>query len=294
MTTTMQLFKPYSLNVRGHLMTIHQPWVMAIVNVTPDSFYADSRANSQQELLQRVQQAVEQGADVIDVGACSTRPGSQSASEDEELARLQWALPLVRGVLPDHVLLSVDTFRATVAARCVQHWGADVVNDISGGTLDNQMFDTIARLRCPYVLTHTRGTPDTMQQHAHYDDVTADVLQWLARRLDDLRQRGVADVIVDPGFGFAKQTTHNYQLLRNLSMLHVLNAPLLVGVSRKRMVWQPLGITASDAVNGTTVLNTVALMAGAHILRVHDVREAVQARTLLHHLLHDNAPLTDY
>ena len=275
----MQPFRTYSLNLNGRLVLIDRPWVMGIINVTPDSFYSASRVNDEAALVERVRQMVADGADVLDVGACSTRPDSQSVDAQSEMQRLQWALAVIRREAPD-VLISVDTFRADVARRCVEQWGADIINDISGGTLDEEMFSTVARLGVPYVLTHTRGTPATMSSMTDYGDVAADVLEWMARRIDELRQMGVADVIADPGFGFAKDVEQNYRLLTCLDAFHALNAPLLVGVSRKRMVYMPLGITPDEALNGTTVVNTMALERGAHILRVHDVKAAVQAVTL--------------
>lgn len=275
----MQPFRTYSLNLNGRLVLIDRPWVMGIINVTPDSFYSASRVNDEAALVERVRQMVADGADVLDVGACSTRPDSQSVDAQGEMQRLQWALAVIRREAPD-VVISVDTFRADVARRCVEQWGADIINDISGGTLDEEMFSTVASLGVPYVLTHTRGTPATMSSMTDYGDVAADVLEWMARRIDELRQMGVADVIVDPGFGFAKDVEQNYRLLTCLDAFHALNAPLLVGVSRKRMVYMPLGITPDEALNGTTVVNTMALERGAHILRVHDVKAAVQAVTL--------------
>ena len=275
----MQPFKPYSLNLKGQLVPIDRPWVMGIVNVTPDSFYSGSRVADEQTLIERVQTMLAEGADVIDVGACSTRPGSESVDARGEMERLEWALAAIRRAAPD-AIVSVDTYRAEVARRCVEQWGADIINDISGGTLDEEMFSTVASLGVPYVLTHTRGTPATMSSMTDYGDVAADVLEWMARRIDELRQMGVADVIADPGFGFAKDVEQNYRLLTCLDAFHALNAPLLVGVSRKRMVYMPLGITPDEALNGTTVVNTMALERGAHILRVHDVKAAVQAVTL--------------
>ena len=272
----MQPFKTYSLNLHGRLVTIDRPWVMGIINVTPDSFYSDSRVNDEAALAQRVLHMVEQGADVLDVGACSTRPGSEQPDEQEEMRRLQWALRTIGNVAPQ-AMVSVDTYRASVAQRCVLEWGADIINDISGGTLDAHMFSTVASLQVPYVLMHMRGTPETMATMTRYTDVTADVLSWMARRVDELRQMGVADVIVDPGFGFAKTIEQNYELLAGLNAFHALDAPLLVGVSRKRMIYSPLQCTAGEALNGTTVINTLALQQGAHILRVHDVKAAVEA-----------------
>ena len=272
----MNPFKPYSLNLHGRLVTIDRPWVMGIINVTPDSFYSGSRVGDEHTLVERVRQMLDEGADVLDVGACSTRPGSQSVDAEGEMARLQWALGIIRRESPD-IIISVDTYRADVAQRCVEEWSADIINDISGGTLDEAMFETVARLHVPYVLMHMRGTPATMASMTQYDNVAADVLQWMARRIDELRQKGVADVIVDPGFGFAKTVEQNYELLACLDAFHALAAPLLVGVSRKRMIYTPLNIDADHALNGTTVVNTLALERGAHILRVHDVRSAVEA-----------------
>ena len=272
----MQPFKTYTLNLKGRLVTIDRPWVMGIINVTPDSFYRGSRIADEQALVDRTRSMIADGADVIDVGACSTRPGGEQVDAQQEMERLQWALGIIRRVAPE-VVLSVDTYRAAVARRCVVEWGADIINDISGGTLDEDMFDTIAGLNVPYVLMHMRGTPQTMSSMTDYQDVTTDVLQWMARRIDQLHQMGVADVIADPGFGFAKTVEQNYELLARLNAFQALNAPLLVGVSRKRMIYTPLDCTADEALNGTTVVNTIALLQGAHILRVHDVKAAVQA-----------------
>lgn len=275
----MQPFKPYSLNLKGRLVTIDRPWVMGIVNITPDSFYCGSRAMDEQTLTDRVRQLLADGADVLDVGACSTRPGSESVSEQGEMERLQWALGIIRREAPDSII-SVDTFRAEVARRCVEEWGADIINDISGGMLDKDMFATVAHMQVPYVLMHMRGTPETMSTLTDYENVTADVLEWLARRIDELRQLGVADVIADPGFGFAKTMEQNYEMLARLDAFHALDAPLLVGVSRKRMIYTPLHCDAENALNGTTVINTIALLHGAHILRVHDVKAAAEAVAL--------------
>ena len=284
----IQPFKSYSLNLRGRLVNIDRPWVMGIVNITPDSFYSGSRTMDEHTLTSRVRQLLADGADILDVGACSTRPGSESVSEQGEMERLQWALGIISRVAPD-AIVSVDTYRAAVARRCVEEWGTDIINDISGGTLDKEMFATVAHLGVPYVLMHMRGTPETMSSLTDYDDVTADVLEWMARRIDELRQMGVADVIADPGFGFAKTLEQNYEMLARLNAFHALNAPLLVGVSRKRMIYTPLHCDADGALNGTTVVNTIALEQGAHILRVHDVKAAVEAVTLTT-LLRDCGP----
>ena len=261
----MLSFKKYSMNLRGRLVTIDRPWVMGIINVTPDSFYSESRVTDEQALVARVRQMLEEGADVID-----------QVDEQEEMRRLQWALRVLRSAAPD-VIVSIDTYRSQVARCCIEQWGADIINDISGGTLDDDMFRTVARLGVPYVIMHMRGTPETMTGMTDYDDVTAEVLEWMARRIDTLRQMGVADVIADPGFGFAKTIEQNYELLARLEAFHALNAPLLVGVSRKRMIYTVLDCDADSALNGTTVVNTMALLQGTHILRVHDVKAAVQA-----------------
>ena len=272
----MQPFKTYSLNLHGKLVAIDRPWVMGIINVTPDSFYSGSRVNDERTLVARVRQMIADGADIIDIGACSTRPGSEQVDAQGEMKRLQWALGVIRREAAD-AIISVDTYRASVARRCVEEWGADIINDISGGTIDDEMFTTVAQLQVPYVLMHMRGTPETMSSLTDYQNVAGDVLEWMARRIDLLRQLGVADVIVDPGFGFAKNLEQNYQLMARLNAFHVLEAPLLVGVSRKRMIYTPLDCGPEDALIGTTVINTIALMQGAHILRVHDVKAAAEA-----------------
>ena len=276
----LQPFHTYSLNLHGRLVTIDRPWVMGIINVTPDSFYSGSRVNDERSLIERVRQMLDEGADVLDVGACSTRPGSEQVDARQEMERLQWALGVMHREASD-AIISVDSYRADVARRCVEEWGADIINDISGGLIDEAMFATVAELQVPYVLMHMRGTPETMSSLTDYDNVAADVLEWMARRIDELRQLGVADVIADPGFGFAKTQEQNYELLARLDAFHALNAPLLVGVSRKRMIYTPLGCTADEALNGTTVINTIALQQGAHILRVHDVKAAVEAVRLI-------------
>ncbi len=276
----MKPFKTYSINVKGELIEISRPWVMGILNVTPDSFYEASRCDLTEKIENRVMQMLSEGADVIDIGAYSTRPAAAEVSAEEELARLKTGMAIVRRLAPD-VLTSVDTFRADVAARCVEELGVNMVNDVSGGELDKDMFKTVARLRVPYVVMHMRGTPATMQQLTQYDDVTAEVLEWLARKVDSLHQMGVADVIADPGFGFSKTVDQNYEMLSQLNAFTALDVPLLVGVSRKSMIYKYLDVTAGDALNGTTVLNTLALLQGVHILRVHDVKAASEAVKLV-------------
>ena len=265
----------YRLNVSGRLLELSTPVVMGIVNLTPDSFHLASRVSEQEAILDLVGRHLREGAAILDLGAQSTRQGADLLDAETEWSRLSPALELIRGNFPD-AILSIDTFYASVAERAVAK-GADIINDVSGGQLDAAMFSTIGRLKVPYVLMHMQGTPKSMQRSPEYRDVTAEVIRHLAEGIDRLRQSGVPDVIVDPGFGFGKDLSHNYTLLRNLDAFRVLDAPLLVGLSRKSMVYKVLGTTAEQALNGTTVLNTLALTGGAKILRVHDVREAVEA-----------------
>lgn len=265
----------FTLNLRGRLVSLDRPMVMGILNLTPDSFYAASRQQTEDEIRRRVRRMTAEGADIIDVGACSSRPGAESGDGGEELQRLGRGLRIVREEAP-RAVVSVDTWRADVARMAVEEAGADMVNDISGGTLDDTMFATVARMGVPYVLTHMRGTPQTMQTVAVYDDVARDVLLFLQERIDCLHELGVCDIIADPGFGFAKTLGHNYALMARLADFTALDAPLLVGVSRKSMIYRLLGTTPEAALNGTTALHMAALAAGAHILRVHDVREAVE------------------
>ena len=272
------MFKPFSLNIHGRLIEYDRPAVMGIINVTPDSFYAGSRTKAD-EIGRRVRSMIDDGADMIDIGAYSSRSGAAEVSESEEIDRLSEGMAALREAAPD-VVVSVDTFRASVAKVAIEQMGADIVNDISGGDLDGRMFETVASLRVPYILMHMRGTPADMQTLTDYPDgVTAEVLRDLSVKLRTLRLAGVNDVIVDPGFGlFAKTLEQNYRLMADLPMFaEMLDAPVLVGVSRKSMVTRALGITAKDALNGTTVLNTIALLGGAQILRVHDVKACAEA-----------------
>ena len=248
---------------------------MGILNATPDSFFAGSRKQTERELIERVQQILSEGGSIIDVGAYSTRPGAAVVSAEEEWQRLEQALRIVHREAPE-AILSVDTFRADIARRCVETFGVSIVNDISGGDADAQMFDTVADLRVPYVLMHCQGTPQTMQQAPTYKNVTAEVITDLSRKVRQLRQRGARDIIIDPGFGFGKTLEHNYTLLRQLEDFRIFDLPLLVGISRKSMITRPLDITADEALNGTTALNAFALMKGANILRVHDVKTATE------------------
>lgn len=264
------------INVNGRLMDLSVPRVMGILNVTPDSFFAASRTLSETEVARRAEQLLADGADIIDIGGYSTRPGAAEVSSDEEWARLSLALKAVRAV-SEEAVLSVDTFRADVARRCVEEYGVAIINDISGGELDADMFSTVAALGVPYILMHMQGTPQTMQQAPHYDDVLREVILYLARKVQQLRELGVRDIILDPGFGFGKTVDDNYRLMACLDELALFGLPVLAGISRKSMICRVLDITPDQALNGTTVLNTLCLTKGARILRVHDVRPAVEA-----------------
>ena len=268
---------PFKLTLRDRILPLDEPQVMGILNVTPDSFFSNSRCESDLRIAERTRQMIAEGARMIDVGAYSTRPGAAEVTLEEELERLYKALPIIREEAPDAVI-SVDTFRADVARACVSDWGVDIVNDVSGGLLDDAMGRTVAELGVPYVLMHMRGTPETMQQCVEYKKgVAQDVIIELTERVAKLREQGVRDIIVDPGFGFAKTLEQNYELLASLSEFHRMEMPLLVGASRKSMVYKLLHTSPEEALNGTTALHVLALQQGAHILRVHDVREAVEA-----------------
>ncbi|MBD5177870.1 MAG: dihydropteroate synthase [Bacteroidales bacterium] len=264
--------KPYTLNIRGRLVRFDRPAVMGIVNVTDNSFYAPSRVSDKQALVDRVGDMLRAGASIIDIGACSTRPGSAAPTAEQEAERLCKAIETVRESFGTEVVISADTYRASVA-RSAFEAGADIINDVGGGTLDAEMFDTVAELHAPYVLMHMRGTPATMQSMTDYADVTAEVIADLSYKLRMLSDAGVADVIVDPGFGFAKTLEQNYSLLANLNAFSVLGKPVLVGVSHKSM----LKAVAADTLAATTAVNMVALQAGAAIVRVHEVEAASAA-----------------
>lgn len=264
------------INVNGSLLDLSTPCVMGILNVTPDSFYAGSRMQTEADIAARVGQIVKEGAGIIDIGAYSSRPNADPVSAREEMERLRLGLEVIGRVCPDAVV-SVDTFRADVARMSVEEYGVAIINDISAGEMDAEMFPTVARLNVPYIMMHMQGTPQNMQQCPHYDNLLKEVFEYFARKVQQLRDRGVKDIILDPGFGFGKTLEHNYELLAHLDDFRVFELPLLVGVSRKSMIYRLLDITPQEALNGTTVLNTLCLLKGADILRVHDVREAVEA-----------------
>ena len=269
----------HTLNLRGRLLELREPQIMGILNVTPDSFYSDSRTPDEAHITDRVRQMMDEGADMIDVGGYSSRPGADDVTPEEEMDRLRRGLRIVRKLYPE-VPVSVDTFRADVARMCIEEEGADIINDISGGMMDRQMFLTVARLGVPYILMYMQGTPDTMQVAPHYDNLRREVMLYFAERIDRLCQMGAKDIVVDPGFGFGKTLEHNYELMNHLEDFAVFNLPLLVGISRKSMIYKLTGGTPQTSLNGTTVLNTISLVKGAHILRVHDVKAAAEAKQI--------------
>ena len=275
---------PYTINVGGKLMDLSEPQVMGILNITPDSFYSESRKNTEEEIAGRVNAILAEGGSIIDVGAYSSRPGADNISAEEEKDRLRGALQILRRTAPEAVV-SVDTFRADVARMCVEEYGVQIINDISGGQLDPQMFETVAALGVPYVLMHMKGNPQTMQQEPHYEDLLTEMLQYFGSKVQQLHELGVKDIILDPGFGFAKTMDHNYELMNRLKDLSVLELPILVGVSRKSMIYKLLDGTPEGALNGTSVLNTLALLKGASILRVHDVKAAVEVVQIVKKML---------
>lgn len=268
------------INVNGNLLDLSTPQVMGILNVTPDSFYEKSRVQGEEHIIKRAEQILQEGASIIDIGAYSSRPNADHISVEEELDRLSKALKVIRNNHPN-AIISVDTFRAKVAEVCVKEYGVSMINDIAAGEMDKDMFDTIAKLQVPYIMMHMQGTPQNMQAAPHYDNLLKEVFLYFAQKVRLLREKGVNDIILDPGFGFGKTVDHNYELLASLEEFGVFELPLLVGVSRKSMISKLLGITSDEALNGTTVIHTIALQKGADILRVHDVKEAVEVIKIL-------------
>lgn len=269
-----------TLNLKGDLVSLATPLIMGILNVTPDSFFVDSRKQDEAAIDARIQQILSEGGDLIDIGGYSSRPDAAEVTPAEEMRRLEVALSLLQRHYPQ-VPVSVDTFRADIARRCAEVYGVAMINDISGGELDAQMFSTVADLHIPYIMMHMRGTPQTMQQHCDYTDLMEEIMRYFARKVGQLRLLGVNDIILDPGFGFSKTLAQNYELMAHLDEFKAFDLPLLVGVSRKSMIYKLLGGTPADSLNGTTVLHTYALLHGASILRVHDVKAAVEVRTII-------------
>jgi dihydropteroate synthase len=272
--------KPRYINTGGKLLDLEIPKVMGIINITPDSFYKGSRYNTDEEILKVAVRMLGDGADILDVGGYSTRPRAKDISIEEESNRVLKAIKLINRELPE-AIISVDTFRADIAREAVVECGALMINDISGGEADSKMFLVVEDLNVPYIIMHMKGNPRTMQDNPVYEDVVADILKWLGERIFKLRSAGVKDIIIDPGFGFGKTVDHNFELLNKLGDFSIAGLPVLVGVSRKSMIWKTLNISADEALNGTTAMNAVALVNGADILRVHDVREAVQTVKLI-------------
>lgn len=268
----------YTLNCKGRLIVLDEPHVMGIINVTPDSFVKDSRRAGVDEALHKAQQMIKDGATFIDIGGQSTRPNSTLITAEEELQRV---IPIIKAVTKafPNIIISIDSFYADVALKAIEA-GAHIINDISAGNLDSEMLSTVARLQVPYIAMHMKETPQNMQHHAVYEDVVKEVLDYCIERVAACRKAGIRDVIIDPGFGFAKTIEHSFKILKNLSIFHMLECPLLVGLSRKYMIYKTLSITPEEALNGTTVLQTLGLTQGVNILRTHDVKEAVEAIVL--------------
>ena len=268
-----------TLNIGGKLVILDKPMIMGILNITPDSFYSGSQVQTKKNIIDKTRQMLEEGADFLDGGGYSSRPGAREISEEEEESRLIPAISLLSKEFPD-ILISADTFRASLAKKAIDV-GAHIINDISGGDMDPNMIDTMGQLKVPYILMHMRGTSRTMQSLTQYDNILMDIVVYFKERIKKLQDAGVNDIIIDPGFGFAKTVDQNYELLKNLAYFRILNLPILVGLSRKSMVYKSLDTGPEEALNGTTVLNTIALLNQASILRVHDVKAAKEAVTLV-------------
>jgi dihydropteroate synthase len=275
--------RPDYINVGGRLLSLDIPRIMGVINITPDSFYAGSRAMTDEDILAKAASMLSDGADIIDIGGFSSRPYARDVPHDEEKKRVLHAIKLVSAKFPA-AIISIDTFRADIAYEAVKEYGAHIINDISGGEADRNMFSIAGELNVPYIMMHMKGEPSTMQKNPVYDDVVPDILKWFGNKIAVLRAAGVKDIIIDPGIGFGKTIKHNFEILRKLCDFKAAGLPLLVGVSRKSMIWKTLGITPGEALNGTSTLNTFALMGGADILRVHDVREAREVVRLFMHL----------
>lgn len=271
------------INCNGSLLDFSTPRIMGVLNATPDSFYDGGYYYDQSSLQQRIKQLLEEGADIIDVGGYSSRPGADHISMKEEWQRLEPVLKFIRKEYSE-TIISLDTFRSDIADAAVKNYGVDIINDISAGELDEKMFETISELQVPYIMMHMKGTPQNMKEKAHYDDMMDEILKYFARKYDQLRNMGVNDVILDPGFGFAKNIEQNFLLMNKLKQFKVFDLPLLVGISRKSMIFKTLNIKPQEALNGTTVLNTIATLQGADILRVHDVKQAKEVIQLVQKL----------
>ncbi len=275
------------LNINGELKNLSIPLVMGILNLTPDSFFSNSRKQTEKEIISRIFQLKEEGADIIDVGGYSSRPDAEFVSKAEEMRRLDYGLKILLKEYPE-AIVSVDTFRSDVAKKCVEEYGVAMINDISAGELDEKMYQTVADLQVPYIIMHMKGNPQTMMKNIDYKDFHQEILFYFSEKIEKLKLLGINDIIIDPGFGFSKTTEHNYQLMNFLEDFHIFGLPLLVGISRKRMIRDVLNCSIEESLNGTTILNTFALMKGANVIRVHDVKEAVQAVRLLEKIKKSN------
>jgi len=274
------LRKSRYINIEGRLIDFRKPRIMGVINATPDSFYSGSCLTDEKEILETARKMLSDGADFIDVGGYSSRPGAENITAEEEKKRVLPAIKVISESFPD-AIISVDTFRAEVAYEAIISCGAHIINDISGGELDEEMFPLVAKLNVPYIMMHMKGTPASMQNNPVYEDVVAEILMWMGEKIVTLQSVGVKDIIIDPGIGFGKTAEHNFEILRRLREFSIAGLPVLIGVSRKSVIWKTLGITPDESLNGTTVLNTIALLNGADIIRVHDVKEAVQTRDLV-------------
>lgn len=275
--------KPKYINIRGKLFDLEVPKVMGIINITPDSFYEGSRVSSDEDVMRLAAEMISEGADILDVGGYSSRPYADDVAPEEEKKRVLGGIDVISRNFPGTVI-SIDTFRSDIAYEAITRCGAHIINDISGGEADNKMFSLVKELNVPYIMMHMKGTPGTMQENPVYEDIISDILTWFGSRIVNLQSAGVKDIILDPGIGFGKTINHNFEILRRLGDFAITGLPILVGVSRKSMICKTLGITPDEALNGTSVLNSVALMGGADILRVHDVKEAKEAVKLVERL----------
>lgn len=270
------IFTKKNINCKGKLLNFSKPVVMGILNVTTDSFYKLSRYNTEKEIVERTQQIISEGGTIVDIGAYSSRPGADFITQKEELEKLELALKIINKNFSD-LIISVDTFRADIAKKVVNEFGVSIINDISAGELDNKMFRTISELNVPYIIMHMKGKPENMQQNPVYENMIKEIIMYFSEKIDKLKYLGVKDIIIDPGFGFGKTLEDNYLLMNRLDNFSIFDLPILVGISRKSMIYKLLNISPDEALNGTTVLNTFALQKGADILRVHDVKHAVEA-----------------
>lgn len=271
---------PFSISYRGRLLDLSQPQIMGILNVTDNSFYAESRCATEEQIANRTREIIDEGGTIIDLGACSTHPGSQPVTPQQEIDRLTKAIEIIESINPQ-IPLSIDTYRADVAKALMEKFGPLIINDIAAGEMDPNMFSVVTDWQAPYILTHIQGTPTNMQVDPHYDDVVAEVIDFFNQRVEKLKRMGATNLILDPGFGFGKSVDDNYTLLRNMEAFHALELPILVGVSRKSMIYKITNGTPQTALAGTIAINAIALLKKAHIIRVHDVQEAVDTRTVV-------------